>query len=68
LENKITYGANGIFSFFLHFSFLFFEKTAKNLQNYTSGAAGDGGRDLPPCPTAVAGAVSLFSKICNLFV
>jgi hypothetical protein len=56
-------------NFFFLFTFFFplFEKTAKKLQNYTS-AAGDGGRDLPPCLTAVGGAVSLFSKICNLFV
>jgi hypothetical protein len=25
----------------------------KKLQNYTSGAVGDGVRDLTPCPTAV---------------
>jgi hypothetical protein len=25
----------------------------KKLQNYTSGAVGDGCRDLPPCPTAI---------------
>jgi hypothetical protein len=29
------------------------------LQNYTSIAVGDGGRDLPPCPTAVGTCVVL---------
>jgi hypothetical protein len=34
LENKITYGANGIFSFFLHFSFLFLKKPQKIAKLY----------------------------------
>jgi hypothetical protein len=43
------------FSFFLQF----FPSFCKNIwsaiffQNYASGSVGDGGRDLPPCPTAV---------------
>jgi hypothetical protein len=41
---------------FLHFFHINFAKIygpQKNLQNYTFGAVGDGGRDLPPCPTAL---------------
>jgi hypothetical protein len=42
--------------FFLHFFHINFAKiygSQKKLQNYTFGAVRDGGRDLPPCPTAV---------------
>jgi hypothetical protein len=71
-----------IFFLFLQFFFSFFLQkymVRKNLWNYTSSAVGDGGRDLPPCPTAVGGTwycsvvlppwattvgFSLFSKIC----
>jgi hypothetical protein len=45
-----------VFFSFLHFSFLLFEKYMSRkffLQNYTSSAVGDGGRDLPPCPTTL---------------
>jgi hypothetical protein len=40
-------------NFFLTFFPLNFAKIygPKKLQNYTSSAVGDGGRDLPPCPT-----------------
>jgi hypothetical protein len=43
------------FSFYIFLSSLFakINGSQKNLQNYTSGAVGDGGRDLPPCPTAI---------------
>jgi hypothetical protein len=32
----------------------------KKFQNYTSDTVGDGGRDLPPCPTALGG-----SRYCS---
>jgi hypothetical protein len=74
------------FLFFLFFLFTFFTSilqsiwSEKILQNYTSSAMWDGGRDLQPCPTTVGGAwycrtflppcpttvgSSLFSKNCN---
>jgi hypothetical protein len=34
----------------------------KKLRNYTSGGVGDGGRDLPSCPTALGGA-----RYCSTF-
>jgi hypothetical protein len=43
-------------NFFLHFYPLNFANIygpQKDLQNYTSSVVGDGGRDLPPCPTEV---------------
>jgi hypothetical protein len=51
----------GFREFFLFFTFFFplFCKniwSAKKLQNYTSGAVGDGVRDLMSCPTAVGDA------------
>jgi hypothetical protein len=49
------------FSFFTFFSNSILQKymVRKNLQNYTSGAVVNGGRDLPPCPTAVGRRVVL---------
>jgi hypothetical protein len=39
---------------FFFFFYIFISFFCKNIwQNYTSGAVGDSGRDLPPCPTAV---------------
>jgi hypothetical protein len=44
----------------------------KKLQNYTSGGVGGGGRDLPPCPTALGGArymkIVAFDEIYNFVV
>jgi hypothetical protein len=51
----VSFGKTRIF---FTFCFLFLKNiwSENLLQNYTSGVVGDGGRDLPPCPTAVGGA------------
>jgi hypothetical protein len=55
---KIYTYLNEFFSFFTFFFSLFCKNiwSAKKLQNYTSDVVGDGGRDLPSCPTTVGGA------------